>query len=222
MNRRQFLQSLAALGAAIAVPFEALANLPEVAIDAAWQAAIDSPATFYVNEFGALSTSAVEYYPSTRAELLGFEEICDRNGLIIFANEEWQVADLLEDAMADDPVLDEDGEKIAREDWQAWLDTADDSTISWLIEEVNDWIQGMPGEQDYERADLGGYSSRGSALRFFRDEFPENDLFDIVVVEGDCPGSSYFAAELRMDIDEANELAIEYGVPIRFAPEGLS
>ncbi len=78
----------------------------------------------------------------------------------------------------------------------------------------------MPGESDYERADIGGYSGRGQALCFFRDEFEDNDLFDIVIVEGDCPGSSYFAAELRMNIEQANALAAECAVPIRFAVQG--
>ena len=43
---------------------------------------------------------------------------------------------------------------------------------------------------------------------------------NIVVIEGDCPGSSYFAAELRMDLDEANVLAEEFDIPIRFAWQG--
>jgi hypothetical protein len=57
-------------------------------------------------------------------------------------------------------------------------------------------------------------------LRFFRDDFEYGDDFDIVVVEGDCPGSSYFAAELRMSIEDANDLAEGMGLPIRFADQG--
>ena len=74
------------------------------------------------------------------------------------------------------------------EDWEEWLATADDGTVSMLIKMMNDWINDTPDERDYESADLGGYSGRGHALRFFRDDFAYGDDFNIVVVEGDCPG----------------------------------
>ena len=115
--------------------------------------------------------------------------------------------------MGDDEETDPDG------DWEYWVARADDDTIEYLIDQANKWVNGVPDSDDWERATLSGYSSTGSALRFFRDDFEYNELFDIAVIEGDCPGSSYFAAELRMDIEEANALAIENDIPIRFAPE---
>jgi hypothetical protein len=54
----------------------------------------------------------------------------------------------------------------------------------------------------------------------FRDSFEFNDLFNIVIVEGCHPGSSYYAAELHMDVAAANELAMEEGLPIRFESTG--
>lgn len=219
MNRREFLQSLLALGGGIALPREAIGSAPESVIDQVWQKALAEPLTFYVNEYGALSTAAVETFAESRAELLGFEEIGDRKSLIAFADVEWQVADLLEQEMADDQIFDEDGEEIVRDDWKAWVRSADDGTVARLVDLVNEWINDMPGEQDWERADLCGHSDRGAAMDFFRYQFEDRDMFDIVIVEGDCPGSSYFAAELRMDIDEANALAVEYGLPIRFAAQ---
>ncbi len=81
---------------------------------------------------------------------------------------------------------------------------------------MNEWLDDM-GEDDYEYADLHGESSRGEALSFFRNEPETADIFNIVIVEGDRPGSSYFAAELRMDMSEANELAARLNLPIRFA-----
>jgi hypothetical protein len=36
------------------------------------------------------------------------------------------------------------------------------------------------------------------------------------VVEGEHPGSTYYAAELHGDIDEANRTAEEAGIPVRF------
>ena len=46
--------------------------------------------------------------------------------------------------------------------------------------------------------------------------FEYSDDLDIVIVEGETPGSSYFAAELHGDIDDANERAESLGLPIRF------
>ena len=218
MNRRDFLKSLAALGAALATPFDALAAAPESVIDTAWQAALDSPTTFYVNEYGTLSTAAEPYYPSTRAEILQLDPVVDYGDLIGLAHDECGVACLIEDAMADDQEDVVDSES----DWEEWIARADEETVEYLIVQANKWLNAEPDSSDWETANLRGYSDQGGALYFFRDVFDENDLFDIVIVEGDCPGSSYFAAELRMDIDEANELAVDNGIPIRFAPEVYS
>lgn len=214
MNRREFLQSIAALGISLAIPLETLAKASESVIDTVWQAALGSPATFYVLEYGALTTDAVETYPTTRAELLDFEPISSREELLYLARDEWAVSNMIEEYMGDS------GEVDPNDDWDDWLARADDNTVGYLIDQANDWITGIPNESDYERADISGYSGRGQALRFFRNDFEYCADFDIVIVEGDCPGSSYFAAELRMDIDEANAYAVEYGIPIRFAAQG--
>jgi hypothetical protein len=39
----------------------------------------------------------------------------------------------------------------------------------------------------------------------------------VVIVEGDRPGSTYFAAELRQSIPDANRAAARLGLPFRFA-----
>ena len=69
MNRRDFLKSLAALGAAFTIPLEALAVVSDAVIDDVWQEAIDDPMTFHVNEWRTISadaagTSAVQYSQS--------------------------------------------------------------------------------------------------------------------------------------------------------------
>jgi hypothetical protein len=51
---------------------------------------------------------------------------------------------------------------------------------------------------------------------FFESEPAIAREFSIVIVDGDHPGSSYYAAELRTDIDEANAIARAQGIPIRF------
>jgi hypothetical protein len=218
MNRREFLQSLAAFATTVAIPFDVIASAPESVIDQVWRAVNNDPITFYVNEYGALSSDAVETYPATRKELLDLQEVASRKELQGFAMENSSVADLLESELSDPGWFDEDD--VVPDDWEEWLKTADEGTIGRLIDRVNYWINDTPDEHDYEVANLSGYSGRGDALRYFRDEFEYYEEFNVVVVEGDCPGSSYFAAELRMDVDEANELAKALDIPIRFAWQG--
>lgn len=218
MNRRQFLQSLAAFATSVALPLDSIASAPESVIDQIWATALDNPTIFYVNEYGALSSDAVETWPATRKELLDYQEVSSREELLSSAQDNASLADVLESELSD-PDWFADDESVP-DNWEEWLKMADESTIALLIDRVNDWINGTPDERDYESADLGGYSGRGHALRFFRDDFAYGDDFNIVVVEGDCPGSSYFAAELRMSIEDANDLAEGLGLPIRFAYQG--
>lgn len=55
MNRRQFLQSLTAIGFSVALPDGAFATASEAAIDDAWEEAIREPMTFYVKPGGTLT-----------------------------------------------------------------------------------------------------------------------------------------------------------------------
>lgn len=149
MNRRSFLQSLAAIGASLAVAPEALARLPETEIDALWGEAVRTPLVFYVrDEYPFTLTTRPKY----NAEM---EEMSVAFGV--------------------------DGEE--------------------------------PGPMDCS-------TGQGDALRFFS-HFEHIEDFDIRIVEGDCPGSSYFAAELRSSIEEANAIAESLSIPIRFAWQGI-
>ena len=42
------------------------------------------------------------------------------------------------------------------------------------------------------------------------------DALGVVIVEGDHPGSTYFAAELRGKMEDANAVAEREGLPFRF------
>jgi hypothetical protein len=46
----------------------------------------------------------------------------------------------------------------------------------------------------------------------------DRDKLRVRIVEGDHPGSSYYAAELSGDIDEANRAAEAADIPVRFVP----
>ena len=54
-------------------------------------------------------------------------------------------------------------------------------------------------------------------MDYFRDMDEESlEQIGVVIVEGDRPGSTYYAAELRGDIREANKAAKRAGLNVRF------
>ena len=84
----------------------------------------------------------------------------------------------------------------------------------WLTEPI-DWFQ-----YDGETL-LGG--GQGQAYRFFEDLDPgTRKALGVVLVEGEHPGSTYWAAELRGDLDAANVAAEAMALPIRFRRASLS
>lgn len=46
------------------------------------------------------------------------------------------------------------------------------------------------------------------------------EALGIIIIEGDCPGSSYLSAELRIPIEAANQIAAARGWEVRFIAEG--
>lgn len=214
MNRRNFLKSLAAIEAAISIDPKAIASVPGAQIDTAWTTVLSEPATFFVSSCGALATTPGYGYPHWRREMYQFAVGDTADDLISLAGTEWRIDSVIrqmyEEAMADD------GQDHSDEDWESWLRSADEDTFITVQMAVDKWLDEM-GPEDYEHADLYGYSSRDEALSFFRNVSDTTDLFNIAIVEGDHPGSTYYAAELRMDVAEANALAEAKGIPIRFA-----
>lgn len=64
-------------------------------------------------------------------------------------------------------------------------------------------------------------SSHAAAFRLFSGggEYEQSEiaeLLNIEVVEGKHFMSTYYAAELRISVDEANEIAQEHDIPMRF------
>ena len=69
-------------------------------------------------------------------------------------------------------------------------------------------------------------SGSAAAYRLFYgydycDEFEPNEVIELLsieLVEGEYPGSSYYAAELSIPVEEANAIAEQNNVLIRFVP----
>lgn len=116
-----------------------------------------------------------------------------------------------------------------------------DGTVTledWDTESVEAFIDGLqPDEREALRAHLRAWFSdevrleerdegdivrpvdgQQLAYRIFAEEADAGLLDDlkIVIVEGDVPGSTYVAAELRSDVPEANRTAARLGLPLEF------
>lgn len=78
----------------------------------------------------------------------------------------------------------------------------------WLNEAV-DW--------DKQECFPRNFGSQGKVLAFFEDTAADvAEELGIVIIEGDPPGSTYFGAELRNSIEDANATAVRLGLPFRF------
>lgn len=83
--------------------------------------------------------------------------------------------------------------------------------------ELEDWLDDYP---DPEREDSFDSTPdpMASAYRYFRSSDACKKL-DIEIVEGEHPGSSYYAARLVIDVDEANERCRKLNLPYEFREE---
>ena len=148
--------------------------------------------------------------------MLGLLPPRNRADLIELADENWRLAEVLEHKRRE--WL---GEGQCEDlHWRTLLTQASDDTLEELLKLANGWIDETADAYDWEEADYRGLSDRGAALAFFRDEFAFSEAFNIAIVEGAHPDSSYYAAELRMDVDAANAAAVVQGVPVRFEQSG--
>jgi hypothetical protein len=86
-----------------------------------------------------------------------------------------------------------------------------------VVPEIENWFGEPPNwsfEDDY-LPEQG--TAQGAALAFFRGmEVDDLETLGVEVIEGEHPGSTYYAAELRGDINEANRAAEAAGISVRF------
>jgi hypothetical protein len=89
--------------------------------------------------------------------------------------------------------------------------------FSYLVSVIENWLNEEPHwSYECEYFDSCADGQR-AALDFFR-YIDQNSLdqLGIVIVEGEHPGSTYYAAELRADLKETNEIALNESIPVRF------
>ena len=101
-------------------------------------------------------------------------------------------------------------------EWKAWL-RSDPKIAESCSAEIVAWLEDTDlGEFDFELAETHSNTPQSAALSLWRDRPEELEPFHVEIVEGECPGSTYYAAVLRSSIKEANDLAIRLGLPIMF------
>lgn len=86
-----------------------------------------------------------------------------------------------------------------------------------IVPEIDTWFS-EPPDWDSEDGYLPEASTAQGAAKSFFEEMTGDELetLGVEIIEGDHPGSSYYAAELRGDIDAANRAATAAGIPVRF------
>ena len=113
-------------------------------------------------------------------------------------------------------------QNLEREGWQSWVRDKGADGLQLLRQTTADWLSTQLRWSDFEWLpyDCG---PQGQALSEF-EALPREalDELGIKLVYGDRPGSSYYAAELPTDIDEANAVAERLGLDIRFVQQGES
>lgn len=100
---------------------------------------------------------------------------------------------------------------------RTWLAGLDNAGRDEMTNAIYDWLDEEVDASEYGYTAMAGFSGQASALCFFQSEPELVEALDIKIIEGDHPGSSYFAAEISQDIESTNALAAAEGLPIRFA-----
>lgn len=227
MDRRTFLKALASTGVALNLP-AALATANDAVIDEAWRAASDIWGLFEVGADGALSYASWTR-PSTRREAYQLDagdllDDIDRHPDAYTALE-GLYGDVLHDkhakALSAGDLTQGDIANMAEDGCLDWLQGADGPELDRIYDELQRWLDQEP-EWCSEWEDSYTVSNpQGAAYAYFNaEDIDVLEALGIQVIEGDHPGSNYYAAELRVPIAEANRVAASRGWTIRFIEEG--
>jgi hypothetical protein len=136
--------------------------------------------------------------------------------IMSLAEENWDAKQVVGEVYLDRAKVDSDDPDVDPDDLAEWLE-ADPENVAAVATSLRKWLDDTSlNEEDYDAADLNSATAQGAALLFWRDGDLDPDDFGIVIVEGEHPGSSYYAVELRESVEYANEVAERLGAPVRF------
>jgi hypothetical protein len=109
-------------------------------------------------------------------------------------------------------------EELEDEGWKKWIKTEGDEGTPRFKKVIVDWLA-APIEWTEDMPDNA--TAQDSAKRFFEHEdLATLDKLSVSIVEGEFPGSTYYAAELSGTVEKANEIAQQLGLSYRFREKG--
>ena len=100
--------------------------------------------------------------------------------------------------------------------WRQWIEYSGDAALEEFLQRVRDWLDEDIDWNESEYFDTV-WNGQAAALAYFED-LPNVILkaLGVRIVDGDVPGSNYRAAELRKELDEANQMAELLELDLRF------
>jgi hypothetical protein len=233
INRRGFLLSLIALGASYTLAEDAL----PAQVDEVWTQALQSPWRFSVNEWGMITDPDFEeakrwgdvfeniWVGGIRSwrDVISEVECCQPlvSHFETLADDEAERLDALtsEQLTTTERSILVALEEDRYEGWRAWIKLAGDPGVERFKQEITAWLE-RPADDTQRDWFPIHYGAQGQAKAFFeRLDGDTLDALGVVIVEGEHPGSTYYAAELRGSVGDANAAAEKLELPFRFKAE---
>lgn len=236
ITRRSFLQALLYAGAAVALPVP-VAEATPAQVDAVWNKLIKDPWFFDVNEYGTILVADADE-PELRRDVfdISLGDKCTPEQLVREVESCWPLTShfqrLASDELYDVQIMldDDDINAIERarlkhlaavldddlEGWSNWVLMEGQAGLRRFQLEVAGWLDSPLEYNDLEWLPRSS-GAQGQALVFF--ETMDNEILDalgVVIIEGEHPGSTYYAAELRQPVEDANAEALSLDLPFRF------
>lgn len=233
INRRGFLLSLIALGATYTLAEDA----PPEQVDKVWTQALKSPWYFAINEWGTITDPDFEetktwgdafeniWLEGIRSwrDVINQVECCQplTSHFQTLAYDEAERLDALavEQRTAIEQRILAALEADPNDGWRDWVKLAGDKGVERFKDGIATWLD-EPDDSTQSEWFPVNYGAQGQAKAFF--ERLDGDTLDavgVVIVEGEHPGSTYYAAELRASLEDANAAARDLELPFRFKAE---
>ena len=243
ISRRKFIEAAIFIGAAPRALAQLVGVEASSKDNKIWSLIEEEPVTFIVGEGGTLDLP-YSVGPSNRFEAYDLWtqgetpsqkvliEVVEQINSGFEAVRRWKESNFLylEDFDQDDWEEEDLADYAQYLAYSDWVDDLDDSEqaitfikrlsakhLNELALYMTKWAEsGDYGPEEWEEFHYPA-SGQDYAFRFFNmQDFALSEALGVKVVEGDRPGSNYYAAELRISAEDANSRAAGHGIPVRF------
>jgi hypothetical protein len=245
ISRRQFLKLASGIGLGIAIAPLKLEAASTSTLNQVWQQANQTPLLFDVTEYGTLSVADYPE-PKLRSDVYNINSDWNESPAALALAAEsciplsWLAADLHREAIEQkldsiseslheligcqgaaqkilSNVRNNCGDSDCPEVVQEWLGNLNHGEFESVVQDIERWLAAEPNwAYEYDYFDDWADGQR-AALNFFRNlDLESISGINIEIIEGEHPGSTYYAAELTMDPEEANAIAESEAIPLRF------